>query len=106
MKGKIKAIGLAIMGFACLFGGTANSAPSMSAEGKIKKVAQTESVVAQKLNGCEFWLNKNFKKDAKYYLCLFSASWCPPCRREMPRISATYSKMIKNNPEVELIRYR
>lgn len=105
MKGKITAIGLVIMGFACLFGGTANSAPSKSAEGKIKKVARTESVVAQKLNGCEFWLNKNFKKDAKYYLCLFSASWCPPCRREMPRISKTYSKMIKNNPDVELIHF-
>ena len=31
----------------------------------------------------ELLLNKDFKKNAKFYLCLFSASWCGPCRREL-----------------------
>ena len=63
------------------------------------------SVVAQKLRQCEFLLNKNFKKAAKFYLCLFSASWCPPCRGEMPRIAKTYAETLKVDPDIELIHF-
>ena len=63
------------------------------------------SVVAQKLEDCDFLLNKNFKRSAKVYLCLFSASWCGPCRREMPRISKTYTEMLKDDPDIELIHF-
>ena len=62
-------------------------------------------MVANKLRECEFLLNKNFKKDAKVYLCLFSASWCGPCRREMPRISKIYTEMLKDDPDIELIHF-
>lgn len=61
--------------------------------------------VAEKLEMCDFLLNKNFKKNAKYYLCLFSASWCPPCRREMPRIAKTYAETLKDDPDIELIHF-
>ena len=61
--------------------------------------------VAEKLGTCEFLLNKDFKKNAKYYLCLFSASWCPPCRREMPRIAKTYAETLKDDPDIELIHF-
>ena len=67
--------------------------------------AQGVSVVAQKLEDCDFLLNKNFKRSAKVYLCLFSASWCGPCRREMPRISKTYTEMLKDDPDIELIHF-
>ena len=50
-------------------------------------------------------LNKDFKKDAKFYLCLFSASWCGPCRREMPRIAKTYAETLKDDPDIELIHF-
>jgi thiol-disulfide isomerase/thioredoxin len=63
------------------------------------------SVVANKLQGCNFLLNKDFKKNAKYYLCLFSASWCGPCRREMPRIAKTYAETLKDDPNIELIHF-
>ena len=65
----------------------------------------SKRMVSNKLRQCDFLLNKNFKRDAKFYLCLFSASWCPPCRREMPRIAQTYSEMLKNNPDIELIHF-
>ena len=63
------------------------------------------SVAAKKLQSCDFLLNKDFKKSAKYYLCLFSASWCPPCRAEMPRIAKAYAETLKDDPDIELIHF-
>ncbi len=59
--------------------------------------------MAKLLGECDFLLNEDFKKDAKVFLCLFSASWCPPCRREMPRIAKTYAETLKDDPDIELI---
>lgn len=75
--------------------------------GARKSMMRTTSkrMVANKLRECEFLLNKNYKKDAKVYLCLFSASWCPPCRAEMPRISKIYTEMLKDDPDIELIHF-
>ena len=67
--------------------------------------SQGTNSVADKLQGCDFLLNKDFKKKAKFYLCLFSASWCPPCRAEMPRIAKTYAETLKNDPDIELIHF-
>ena len=67
--------------------------------------APTWCRAAEKLRGCEFLLNRDYKKNAKFYLCLFSASWCPPCRAEMPRIAKTYAETLKNDPDIELIHF-
>ena len=72
---------------------------------RVDAPTQEMSVVANKLKSCDFLLNKDFKKDAKYYLCLFSASWCGPCRAEMPRIAKTYAETLKDDPNVELIHF-
>ena len=61
--------------------------------------------VAKALQECDFLLNKDFKKNAECYLCLFSASWCGPCRAEMPRIAKTYAETLKDDPNVELIHF-
>lgn len=66
---------------------------------------QRKNVVAQRLQKCDFLLNGRFKKNAKVYLCLFSASWCGPCRREMPRIAKTYAETLKADPDIELIHF-
>ena len=73
--------------------------------GEGKKVAAETASAAKKLGQCNFLLNKNFKKNAKYYLCLFSASWCGPCRREMPRIAKMYAETLKADPDIELIHF-
>jgi len=80
------------------------------ANGSCAVVADTSSdgcatVVAQKLQACDFLLNSDFKKNAKYYLCLFSASWCGPCRAEMPRIAKIYAETLKADPDIELIHF-
>ena len=64
-----------------------------------------KNVVAQRLQRCDFLLNKDFKRNAKVYLCLFSASWCGPCRAEMPRIAKTYAEKLKGDPDIELILF-
>ena len=67
--------------------------------------APTYNVVGEKLQGCKFLVNGQVKQKAKFYLCLFSASWCGPCRREMPRIAKTYAEMLKDDPDIELIHF-
>ena len=73
--------------------------------GEGKKVAAETASAAKKLGQCDFLLNKDFKKNAKFYLCLFSASWCGPCRREMPRIAKMYAETLKDDPDIELIHF-
>ena len=41
--------------------------------------------------------------DARYYIYLESASWCPPCRAEMPKIAKAYDEMKANGVEIILI---
>ena len=67
--------------------------------------APVYNVVAEKLQGCKFLMNGQVKQKAKFYLCLFSASWCPPCRAEMPRIAKTYAETLKDDPDIELIHF-
>ena len=80
--------------------------PSANGASRVSdKPAQGKIVVADKLQSCDFLLNKEFKKNAKVYLCLFSASWCPPCRAEMPRIAKTYAETLKDDPDIELVHF-
>lgn len=63
------------------------------------------NVVAEKLQDCKFLVNGQVKQKAKVYLCLFSASWCSPCRAEMPRIAKTYAETLKADPDIELVHF-
>ena len=82
------------LGGVCAFGGGAK---------ETAKQKPGKNVVAQKLRKCDFLLNRNFKKDAKFYLCLFSASWCPPCRAEMPEIQEIYEEYGENAEDVIIL---
>ena len=86
--------------------GTAEAAKSANSDEGAKNTVKNEKVsVAEKLGTCDFLLNKDFKKNAKYYLCLFSASWCGPCRAEMPRIAKIYAETLRDDPDIELIHF-
>ena len=87
------------------FGGMLGSEGGVLGARKSMMRTTSKRMVANKLRECEFLLNKDFKKNAKFYLCLFSASWCGPCRREMPRIAKTYAETLKDNPDIELIHF-
>ena len=87
------------------FGGVLGSEGGVLGARKGTMRTTSKKMVANKLRECKFLLNKNYKKDAKVYLCLFSASWCPPCRGEMPRIAKTYAETLKDDPDIELIHF-
>ena len=87
------------------FGGILGSEGGVLGARKSMMRTTSKRMVANKLRECEFLLNKDFKKNAKFYLCLFSASWCPPCRAEMPRIAKTYAETLKDDPDIELIHF-
>lgn len=57
-----------------------------------KQLAKTNPLFGKKIN-----------TGAKYYLVLFSASWCPPCRAEMPDVVKKYNKEIAKNADMELV---
>ena len=96
MRIKPMLMGALALAFACAFG---EEAKELGVKGG------SSGEAARKLQTCDFLLNKDFKKNAKVYLCLFSASWCPPCRAEMPRIAKTYAKTLKDDPNIELIHF-
>ena len=92
----VAAVGAAVLVF---------SSKGSAVDTEVAAAAPVYNVVAEKLQSCKFLVNQEFKKKAKVYLCLFSASWCPPCRAEMPRIARTYAETLKADPDIELIHF-
>ena len=103
----VKTILTGAIALACVttFGGILGSEGGVLGARKSMMRTTSKRMVANKLRECEYLLNKNYKKDAKVYLCLFSASWCPPCRAEMPRIAKTYAETLKDDPDIELVHF-
>ncbi len=64
--------------------------------------AQELSVVATALKNAQYLTSARPNLNAKFFIILRSASWCGPCRNEMPRIAAEYAN-IRRSGQVELI---
>lgn len=82
------------------------------------KKSETDNMVAKQLgeltysmnekpglggNTSQLWGKNQAKKTAKYYILLYSASWCPPCRQEMPHVVKLYKESIASDPDIDLI---
>lgn len=107
---------LALVGLAAPMPVMADDAPATtlkSRKGKKKskkKAAAKEkeaqpaelSTIAKLLEGAEYLTDSRPNLQAKYYIFLYSASWCGPCRMEMPKIAAEYPN-IRESGQVELI---
>lgn len=68
----------------------------------VKKDKKPAAVVATALRKLKYSGSKPNAK-AKFYIFLHSASYCPPCREEMPGIAKEYSKM--KTAGVELVLF-
>lgn len=75
----------------------------INSEGKPETSSEPATEIGRQLQKVKPLFNKKIDVGAKYYLVLFSASWCGPCRREMPEIVKIYDKKITQDPNVELI---
>ncbi len=103
MKNKfIIAFGLAglMLGGTVLFASTAQAANNKAAV-----IEDAPGAVGTALSKVKPLSGPKAKKNAKYYLCLYSASWCGPCRKEMPHVVKVYNEEIKNNPDVDLVLF-
>lgn len=69
-----------------------------------KKAKKEVSPVAKALAKMHCFNGKPMK-DAKCYVYLQSASWCGPCREEMPKIAEEYKEMKKAGVEIVLISH-
>lgn len=69
---------------------------------KTKSSVEKSSSIGQQFSKIKP-MNNKIKGNDKYYIILYSASWCPPCRKEMPRVVKLYNERIKNDPNIELI---
>lgn len=86
-----------------------NDGADVDNAGEKGKPAKTQQVdtskmkpVAKALAGVET-VNAKPNYKAKYYIYLQSASWCPPCREEMPKVAKAYPEMKKKKVEIILI---
>lgn len=61
------------------------------------------SKVAAALENAGYFTKTKAKPNARYYIFICSASWCPPCRKLMPQIVREYKKNIRKNDSVSLI---
>ena len=64
--------------------------------------AETAPAVTAYVNSAPF-LTGAPSTEADYYIYLFSASWCGPCRAIMPEFVAQYPEMNANKVEIILI---
>ena len=71
--------------------------PKKKAKGKLNPVVEALSEM-----DC---FNGEPNPRAKFYIYLQSASWCGPCRAEMPKIVAMYPELKKAKVEVILVGY-
>lgn len=48
-------------------------------------------------------ISGSFNKDADYFIYLYSAGWCGPCRRVMPQIVRLYKENLSKDKRIEII---
>lgn len=72
-------------------------------EPAIPSADSTAAVVPAKLETLQYISDARPAADAKFYVYLCSASWCPPCRAIMPKIVAEYEAIKAAGGEIILL---
>lgn len=69
----------------------------------VAPAAATAVSVGSEIQNLQYMNDVRPAADAKFYVYLCSASWCPPCRRSMPGIVAEYPNIKAAGGEVILL---
>ena len=101
MKKSIKICSLALVLAGC---GAAGTFSVCADEPAAKAEDASSSPVGKALEKADYLTKDRPNTKARYYLFLYSASWCGPCRREMPHVVRTYRK-IRQSDDVELVLF-
>lgn len=72
-------------------------------KGKKAKVSGAVGQYMSELTEDRIWSGGMPATDADFYIYLISASWCPPCNKEMPHVVEAYKKM-REDGRVELVQ--
>lgn len=101
MKRSVKLCSLILMLSGCGMAGTFSAGADVPAS---TPADAASSPVGKALEKADFLTKDKPNTKAKYYLFLYSASWCGPCCREMPHVVKTYRK-IRQSDDVELVLF-
>lgn len=101
MKNK-HAILLMAVGAALISGALAQGEAPEAGQAADSSATLSVSPVGEALSKLPMY-NATPAADAKYYIYLESASWCPPCRGEMPKLVKAYPDMKKAGVEIIIV---
>jgi len=90
------AVGLAVFGFVLIGDDGASSSDRPSGTEPAPRGEAAVDFTLTLFDGTEFNLREHLSEDGRPVFLNFWASWCPPCRAEMPDISASAER----HPEV------
>lgn len=81
------------------------SSVSFAQSSPVEPVAEVSALspVAEALTKLPTVGASSFNKDAEYFIYLYSASWCGPCRRVMPHIVRFYKETLSKDKRIEII---
>lgn len=71
---------------------------------KAAREAKKASVIGNLLSEAEYLTDARPNPEAEFYIILYSASWCGPCRAEMPKIAKEYAEIAATG-KVELVLF-
>ena len=99
----MKCIAHVLITAAVLFSSALLSGCGKTDEAGAAPAARNDSPVAQSLGTFHSMMNAEFDPAADYYIYVQSASWCGPCKAEMPELIAAYPEMKAAHVELILI---
>ena len=77
--------------------------PYIDATNLKKEDIVTKATVYEALEPATYLTDARPRKDAKFYVIITSASWCPTCRKATPTINDNYKKILKQGGEMVII---
>lgn len=81
---------------------TSHAQESRAAQPETPAAAPALSPVAAALSELKP-ISGSFNKDADYFIYLYSASWCGPCRKVMPQIVKLYKETLSKDKRIEIV---